>query len=166
MTSKVAGLRLKKDDRVAFALGGGGGWGDPRERDPERVRQDVVRQYVSRKAAAADYGVAAQCGPDCRLLDQPQTARLRGDGTSRMTLRIGIDVGGTFTDVTAFDDRTGEIAVRKYLSEPGAAGAGDRGDHGRARRRVWSRTPYPWSCTVRPRRSTRCWRARACAPVF
>jgi N-methylhydantoinase A len=35
-----------------------------------------------------------------------------------MTLRIGIDVGGTFTDVTAFDDRTGEIAVCKYLSDP------------------------------------------------
>jgi N-methylhydantoinase A len=35
-----------------------------------------------------------------------------------MTLRIGIDVGGTFTDVTAFDDRSGGIAVRKYLSDP------------------------------------------------
>ncbi len=37
-----------------------------------------------------------------------------------MTLRIGIDVGGTFTDVTAFDDRTGEIVVSKYLSDPAA----------------------------------------------
>src|SRR5262245_37352558 len=35
-----------------------------------------------------------------------------------MTLRIGIDVGGTFTDVTTFDHRTGQIAVRKYLSDP------------------------------------------------
>lgn len=34
-----------------------------------------------------------------------------------MTLRIGIDVGGTFTDVTAFDEDRGEIVViRKYLS--------------------------------------------------
>ncbi len=37
-----------------------------------------------------------------------------------MTLRIGIDVGGTFTDVTAFDDRSGEIVVGKYLSDPAA----------------------------------------------
>ena len=37
-----------------------------------------------------------------------------------MTLRIGIDVGGTFTDVTAFDDRSGEIVVSKYLSDPAA----------------------------------------------
>lgn len=38
-----------------------------------------------------------------------------------MRLRIGIDVGGTFTDVTAFDEEQGEvIAIRKYSSNPGA----------------------------------------------
>ena len=37
-----------------------------------------------------------------------------------MRLRIGIDVGGTFTDVTAFDEDQGEvIAIRKYSSNPG-----------------------------------------------
>ncbi len=36
-----------------------------------------------------------------------------------MAIRIGIDVGGTFTDVTGFDDRTGTaIPVRKYSSNP------------------------------------------------
>jgi N-methylhydantoinase A len=36
-----------------------------------------------------------------------------------MRLRVGIDVGGTFTDVTAFDEDRGElVAVRKYLSNP------------------------------------------------
>ena len=35
-----------------------------------------------------------------------------------MTLRVGIDVGGTFTDVTAFDESRGEVAVRKYPSNP------------------------------------------------
>ncbi|MFL6822078.1 MAG: hydantoinase/oxoprolinase family protein, partial [Xanthobacteraceae bacterium] len=36
-----------------------------------------------------------------------------------MTLRVGIDVGGTFTDVTAFDEGERELlAVRKYLSDP------------------------------------------------
>jgi N-methylhydantoinase B len=76
LTSKVAGLRLQKGDLLAFELGGGGGWGDPRERDPERVRQDVTRDYVSVEAAAADYGVVL----DANLtVDKVATARLRGE---------------------------------------------------------------------------------------
>jgi N-methylhydantoinase B len=57
LTSKIAGLRLKQNDVVAFELAGGGGYGDPLTRDPERVRLDVVRGYVSRAAARDDYGV-------------------------------------------------------------------------------------------------------------
>jgi N-methylhydantoinase B len=37
--------------------GGGGGWGDPRERDPELVRADVMEELVSRDAAREKYGV-------------------------------------------------------------------------------------------------------------
>jgi N-methylhydantoinase B len=62
LTSKVAGLRLKQGDVFSWELAGGGGWGDPRKRDPERVRQDVVRGYVSRKAAEDDYGVVLDPG--------------------------------------------------------------------------------------------------------
>jgi N-methylhydantoinase B len=79
LTSKVAGLRLKKGDRVVFALGGGGGWGDPRQRDPELVRQDVMRQYVSPSGAAADYGVAFNAD---LTVDHTETARLRGEAAS------------------------------------------------------------------------------------
>jgi len=62
LTSKAAGLRLKRDDVFSWELAGGGGWGDPHKRDPERVRQDVVRGYVSRKAAEDVYGVVLDSG--------------------------------------------------------------------------------------------------------
>jgi N-methylhydantoinase B len=42
---------------VELRTGGGGGFGDPLERDPERVRADVRNGYVSVEAAARDYGV-------------------------------------------------------------------------------------------------------------
>jgi N-methylhydantoinase B len=37
--------------------GGGGGWGDPLERDPERVAEDVAEALVSAAAARKLYGV-------------------------------------------------------------------------------------------------------------
>jgi N-methylhydantoinase B len=37
--------------------GGGGGWGDPLERDPALVRFDVLEELVSREAARDHYGV-------------------------------------------------------------------------------------------------------------
>jgi N-methylhydantoinase B/oxoprolinase/acetone carboxylase alpha subunit len=76
LTSKVAGLRLKQGDVFSWDLGGGGGLGDPFQRDPERVRQDVVRGYVSRDAAERDYGVVLD--PADLGLDAAATARRRG----------------------------------------------------------------------------------------
>jgi N-methylhydantoinase B len=74
LTSKIAGLRLKQGDVLSLQFAGGGGWGDPREREPERVRQDVLRGYVSREAARDDYGVALA---DDLGIDAKETARLR-----------------------------------------------------------------------------------------
>jgi N-methylhydantoinase B len=42
---------------VSVRTGGGGGFGDPLAREPERVRADVVAGYVSRERAERDYGV-------------------------------------------------------------------------------------------------------------
>ena len=79
LTSKIAGLRLKKDDIVVFELGGGGGYGDPGERDPERVRNDVLRGYVSREAAVSDYAVALR---DDLSIDAEATGALRAGRTA------------------------------------------------------------------------------------
>ena len=59
---------------------GGGGSGDPLERDVGRVRDDVARGYVSLEAAREDYGVALDRDLD---IDAHATARLRGKKTRR-----------------------------------------------------------------------------------
>ena len=45
---------------------GGGGWGDPFEREPERVKRDVRDGYVTIEGAARDYGVVVIGDPDRR----------------------------------------------------------------------------------------------------
>jgi N-methylhydantoinase B len=44
-------------DIVIMEVGGGGGYGPPEQRPRDRVRQDVLSDYVSAEAAAAYYGL-------------------------------------------------------------------------------------------------------------
>jgi N-methylhydantoinase B len=53
---KVASMRLRRGDLIRLVTGTGGGHGDPREREPERVGQDVVDGIVSEADARATYG--------------------------------------------------------------------------------------------------------------
>ena len=50
-------VTLEPGDVIHIHSPGGGGRGDPLDREPERVALDVQRGYVSRQAAEADYGV-------------------------------------------------------------------------------------------------------------
>jgi N-methylhydantoinase B len=40
-----------------MSTGGGGGYGDPKERPLELVERDVIRGFVSRESARDDYGI-------------------------------------------------------------------------------------------------------------
>ena len=40
-----------------YDYGGGGGWGDPLDRDTRAVLDDVLDEYVSVEGASRDYGV-------------------------------------------------------------------------------------------------------------
>jgi N-methylhydantoinase B len=55
--AKVQSRRLNKGDAITIRAGGGGGFGPPHEREPERVLHDVREGYVSIEAAAEKYGV-------------------------------------------------------------------------------------------------------------
>ncbi|GAW28191.1 hydantoinase B/oxoprolinase family protein [Carboxydocella sp. ULO1] len=54
---KATGHPLKAGDLLSNQTGGGGGYGNPLDRPAEEVRLDVVRGYVSIKAAEESYGV-------------------------------------------------------------------------------------------------------------
>lgn len=66
-----------------YLTNGGGGWGDARQRDPERVRDDVRDGYVTIDGAARDYGVVIAGDParhpEQLTIDQEATDRLRND---------------------------------------------------------------------------------------
>lgn len=47
-----------------YVTNGGGGWGEPKARDPERVMADVRNGYVSLTKAREIYGVAIEGDPD------------------------------------------------------------------------------------------------------
>ena len=54
---KTENRPLQAGDRVRMATGGGGGYGNPRERPIELVERDVIRGFVSRESARDNYGV-------------------------------------------------------------------------------------------------------------
>ncbi len=68
-------IELHRDDLVRITTGGGGGWGDPFEREPERVRLDVLRRFVTVAGARAGYGVCLD--PATMAIDHAETDRLR-----------------------------------------------------------------------------------------
>ena len=55
--------------------GGGGGWGDPFKRDPEKVLEDVRNEHVSIKSAREDYGVVID--PETMTVDAAATTSVR-----------------------------------------------------------------------------------------
>jgi N-methylhydantoinase B len=67
------GIPVQRGDIVRLESTGGGGWGDPFEREPWRVRDDVLGGFVTRAAAASDYGVALEG----EAVDAAATAALR-----------------------------------------------------------------------------------------
>lgn len=48
---------VRRGDIIRVETGGGGGWGHPFDREPERVLADVLGGFVSRDSAERDYGV-------------------------------------------------------------------------------------------------------------
>jgi N-methylhydantoinase B len=74
-----ASIDLEAGDVISFQLAGGGGYGDPFQRDPEAVVRDVRLGLVSSQAAERDYGVVLGEGLS---VDIDATNRLRASASS------------------------------------------------------------------------------------
>ena len=72
--AKKSMIPLVHDQVVAQETAGGGGYGDPLERDPLAVRRDVEFGYVSMESARDDYGVVITSEVQ---VDEDATDRLR-----------------------------------------------------------------------------------------
>lgn len=77
---------LEQGEVVHVNLPGGGGYGDPMKRDVEKVRWDVVENYISPEEAERRYGVAVRYSgkadelvklPENWVIDHAKTAELR-----------------------------------------------------------------------------------------
>lgn len=78
----TTGYDVVRDDTWDYWSGGGGGFGDPLERDPAHVLEDVKDGYVSIEGARRDYGVVVQAeglAYDGWCVDSEATSALRSE---------------------------------------------------------------------------------------
>jgi N-methylhydantoinase B len=71
------GVILQRGDLIRFITCGGGGYGDPFEREREQVLDDVADGFVSREGARADYGVVLHA--EGLRIDHAATERTRSE---------------------------------------------------------------------------------------
>ncbi len=75
LPSKCDDIEVNKGDVLIYDTWGGGGWGNPLERDPELVALDVKRGLVSKKGAKRYGVVVSKKGK----VDTEATSKLRGE---------------------------------------------------------------------------------------
>lgn len=86
-TPVIGDIELVPGEWVRGFESGGGGYGNPLERDPEAVRLDVLDRWVSQDAARDQYGVVlsgsvADCALEVDAESTEQLRRRRGPGGS------------------------------------------------------------------------------------
>jgi N-methylhydantoinase B len=77
LPSRYADLPLRPGDRFRLETPGGGGFGSPYRRSPERVLDDVLDGYISQGAAESDYGVVLTRTDSGLVVDATATDRRR-----------------------------------------------------------------------------------------
>ena len=97
LPSKSEGIKVQKGDLLYFNTWGGGGWGDPYERDAELVRADVNRGLVTANGAKRYGVVIAEDGS----VDGLATEKLRAELRARRGAVEMFNFGGSIEEIKA-----------------------------------------------------------------
>ncbi|MDT8319786.1 MAG: hydantoinase B/oxoprolinase family protein [Xanthomonadales bacterium] len=97
LPAKCEGIKVNEGDLLYFNTWGGGGWGDPFDRDPQQVRDDVERSLVT-AAGAKRYGVVLAADG---TVDSEATEALRAELRERRGEPGLFDFGGTIEEIKA-----------------------------------------------------------------
>lgn len=81
LPSRYSDLALQPGDTFRLETPGGGGYGNPLERDPALVVDDVATGYVTEQSARDDYGVVVRREGGVVVLDAEATESLRSAGS-------------------------------------------------------------------------------------
>ena len=54
--TKESNIALNQGDTIVFQTAGGGGYGDPKRRSPEKIKEDLEQEYISLESAKVLYG--------------------------------------------------------------------------------------------------------------
>ncbi|MBQ4831284.1 hydantoinase B/oxoprolinase family protein [Alteromonas sp. MMG017] len=96
LPAKCEGIAVKAGDVLYFDTWGGGGWGDPFDRDPNAVADDVARGLVSLEGARR-YGVVIENGS----VNDTETQRLRATLKEERGEVSLFNRGGTIEEIKA-----------------------------------------------------------------
>jgi N-methylhydantoinase B len=97
LPSKSEGIKVQKGDLLYFNTWGGGGWGDPYERDAELVRADVNRGLVT-ATGAKRYGVVIAADGS---VDLSATEKLRQELRTKRGEVEMFNFGGSIEEIKA-----------------------------------------------------------------
>jgi N-methylhydantoinase B len=97
LPAKCEGIEVKKGDILYFNTWGGGGWGDPLQRDPQLIVDDINRDLAT-VAGAKAYGVVLN---EDLSVNTAATTKLRSEMAAKRGDVSLFDFGGDIADIKA-----------------------------------------------------------------
>ena len=109
LAAKKDGIKVKPGDRIIFDTWGGGGWGDPLQRELDLIQYDLESGLLTAEGAKS-YGVVVN---ELQEIDKRQTEQLRASMASAREECALFDFGGTVEELRATCEHDTELPAPK-----------------------------------------------------